>query len=107
MRKRFADGWCAAFTRANLEGEPDVYLLGLGIVLLILKWLAIGPAADWSWWIVIAPFIAAALWWEWADWSGYTKRKAMEKDDQQRLDRINRQRDALNQKRRSAPPRGR
>ena len=55
-----------------------MYLLGIGIVLLLMKWQEIGPVAAWSWWIVLAPFAAAALWWTWADWSGYTKRKAME-----------------------------
>ena len=34
-------------------------------------------------------------WWAWADWSGYTKRRAMEKMDKRRTDRIERQRDAL------------
>lgn len=95
------------YLRPSIVEEPDVYFLGLGIVLLLLKWQEIGPVANWSWWVVLIPFGAAALWWEWADWSGYTKRKAMEKEDRQRLDRINRHRDALGQKRRPTPPRGR
>ena len=69
-----------------------MYLLGLGIVLLLLKWQEIGPVATWSWWWVLAPFAGAALWWTWADWSGYTKRKAMEREDLGKLDRINGQR---------------
>ena len=53
------------------------------------------------------PFAAAALWWTWADWSGYTKRKAMEAEDQRKLDRINRHREAIGQKAKTAPPRRR
>ncbi|HPR45258.1 MAG TPA: TIGR04438 family Trp-rich protein, partial [Ottowia sp.] len=41
----------------------------------------------------------------WADWSGYTKRKAMEKEDQRKLDRINRNREAIGQKAKAAPRR--
>ena len=75
-----------------------MYLLGLGIILLLLKWLAVGFFADLAWWWVLAPFVGAALWWVWADASGYTKRKAMERDDERKLERINRQRKALGQK---------
>ena len=79
-----------------------MYLLGIGIVLLLMKWQEIGPVAAWSWWIVLTPFAAAALWWTWADWSGYTKRKAMERDDQRKQDRINRHLEAIGQKPREA-----
>lgn len=75
-----------------------MYLLGLGLVLLLLKWLEYGPVATWSWLVVLAPFALAALWWAWADWSGYTKRKAMEKEDQRKQDRINRYREAIGAK---------
>jgi small Trp-rich protein len=57
-----------------------MYLLGLGIVLLVMKYLEWGFVANWSWWLVLLPFGLAALWWAWADSSGYTKRKAMEQD---------------------------
>src|SRR6476469_771477 len=30
--------------------------LGVGIVLLALKYLEITAVADWSWWVVLAPF---------------------------------------------------
>ena len=70
-------------------------LLGLGIVLLAMKYLEIGPPAAWSWWAVLSPFAAAVVWWAWADWSGYTKRKAVEREDQRRQDRIDRQRSQL------------
>ncbi|MBX9958932.1 MAG: TIGR04438 family Trp-rich protein [Burkholderiaceae bacterium] len=72
-----------------------MYFLGLGIVLLLMKYLDIDPVMGWSWWIVLAPFALAMAWWTWADASGYTRRKAMEREDQRRLDRINKQRDAM------------
>ena len=33
-----------------------MYLLGLSLVLLALKYFEIGPVAAWSWWWVLAPF---------------------------------------------------
>lgn len=77
-----------------------MYLLGLGIILLLMKYLDIDPVMGWSWWIVLAPFGLAVAWWSWADASGYTRRKAMEREDKRRLDRINKQRDAMGLKRR-------
>jgi small Trp-rich protein len=76
-----------------------MYLLGLGIILLLMKYLDIDPVVSWSWWIVLAPFGLAVAWWSWADASGYTRRKAMEREDKRRLDRINKQRDAMGLKR--------
>ena len=72
-----------------------MYFLGLGLVLLVMKYLEIGPVASWSWWLVWMPFGLAVLWWGWADKSGYTKRKAMERENQRRQDRIDKNRDAL------------
>ena len=71
-----------------------MYLLGVGIVLLLLKYLEIGPVAAWSWLWVLSPFGLAVVWWSWADASGYTKRKAMEKVDQRKQDRIDKNRAA-------------
>ena len=72
-----------------------MYLLILGLGLMVLKYLEIGFVADLSWWWVLSPFALAAAWWAWADSTGYSKRKAMEKMDQKKQGRIDRQRDAL------------
>jgi len=72
-----------------------MYLLGLGLILLVMKYLEFGPVATWSWWLVLAPFGLAVLWWAWADWSGYTKKKAMERDDARRQTRIDKTRKTL------------
>ncbi len=72
-----------------------MYFLGIGLVLLLLKYLEAGPVAAWSWWVVLSPLGLAAIWWAWADWSGYTKKKAMEKMELRKQNRIDKQRSAL------------
>jgi small Trp-rich protein len=72
-----------------------MYLLGLGLVLLLLKYMEWGPVALWSWWLVLSPFALAVVWWAWADATGYTKRKAMEADDKRRDERRARTKEAL------------
>ena len=69
--------------------------LGLGIVLLAMWYLEIGPVATWAWYIVFAPFGLAIAWWAWADSSGYTKRKAMEKENAKRQARIDKNKEAI------------
>lgn len=72
-----------------------MYLLGLGLIMLALKYFEIGPVATLSWLWVLSPFAAAVAWWTWADWSGYTKRKAMEKEDARKQERVEKSRAAL------------
>jgi len=72
-----------------------MYFLGLGIVLLAMKYLELGPVAGWDWWVVLAPFGLAMAWWYWADASGYTKRKAMERENDRKQQRIDRNKDAI------------
>lgn len=72
-----------------------MYLLGLGVALLLMKYLEIGPVAEWSWLWVLAPFAGAVVWWAWADATGYTKRKAVERMDKRASDRREKQRKAL------------
>jgi small Trp-rich protein len=72
-----------------------MYLLGLGVVLLAMKYLEMGPVATWEWWWVLSPFALAVVWWTWADWSGYTKRKAVEKEEQRKQARIDKSREAI------------
>ncbi|MEO7887278.1 MAG: TIGR04438 family Trp-rich protein [Polaromonas sp.] len=72
-----------------------MFFLLIGVIALALKYLEIGPVATLSWWIVLAPFALAALWWWWADASGYTKRKEVDKMDKRKQDRIEKQRAAM------------
>jgi small Trp-rich protein len=62
-------------------------LLGVG-----LKYIEVGMVAGWSWWIVLSPFAMAVAWWAWADSSGYTKRKVIEREEARKQARIDRQR---------------
>jgi small Trp-rich protein len=75
--------------------EIDMYFLGFGIVLMLLKFLEIGPTASWDWWVVLAPFGLAVAWWAWADMSGYTKKKAMDRMDDRKQARIDKNREAI------------
>jgi small Trp-rich protein len=72
-----------------------MYLLGLGVILLVLKYLEIGTVATLAWWWVLSPFAAAVVWWSWADWSGYTKKKAMEREEARKQARLEKSRAAL------------
>ncbi|MEN9904229.1 MAG: hypothetical protein RLZZ555_794 [Pseudomonadota bacterium] len=65
-----------------------MYLLLLGLVLLGLKYLDVGPLAGWSWWWVLSPFALAVVWWWWADRSGYTKRQEAKKMDERKARRL-------------------
>ena len=56
-----------------------MYLVVLGVLLLVLKLTDLGPVAGMPWWAVLLPFGLAVLWWAWADASGWTKRREMDK----------------------------
>ncbi len=72
-----------------------MYFLMTGLLLLFMKYIEIGPPTDWSWWVVLTPFGLAAVWWWWADWSGYTKKKQVEKENLRRQARIDKSREKL------------
>ncbi len=72
-----------------------MYFLGLGLVLLVMKYLEIAPVAAWQWWVVLSPFGLAVLWWAWADWSGYTKKQAMRRENARKQVRIDKTREAI------------
>ncbi len=65
----------------------------LGVLLMLGNFLDIGPSAGWTWkltgdlWKFCLPFVFAAIWWAWADWSGYYKRREMERMDEKRKKR--------------------
>ena len=80
-----------------------MYLLLIGILGLVLKYLEMGPVANLSWWWVFFPFALAVAWWSWADASGYTKRKEIEKMEIRKKHRIDKQRAAMGQLPRRRP----
>jgi small Trp-rich protein len=69
--------------------------LGLGIILLVMKYMEMGPVAAWDWWVVLSPFGLAVAWWTWADWSGYTKKKAVQRENERKQARIDKSKEAL------------
>ena len=72
-----------------------MYFLAIGLLLLLMKYMEFGPVAEWSWYVVLAPFGLATLWWWWADATGYTKRKAVEKENAKKKARIDKSREQL------------
>jgi len=72
-----------------------MYFVGLGLLLMGMKYLEIGPVATLSWIWVLSPFALAVAWWSWADASGYTKRRAMERENERRNARIARNRENI------------
>lgn len=67
----------------------------LGILMLAMKLAEFGPVANWSWWIVLAPFALAAMWWAFVDATGMTQRRAMDKMERVKAERRNRNLEAL------------
>lgn len=72
-----------------------MWFLMLGVLGVALKYLEIGPVATLSWWIVLIPFALAVAWWSYADASGYTKRKVIERENERKAERVDRQRSRL------------
>ena len=72
-----------------------MFFLLLGIAGLLLKYLGIPPVAELAWWMVLTPFGMAVAWWSWADSSGYTKRKEIEKMEERKKLRLEKQQEAI------------
>ena len=72
-----------------------MWFVVLGVLLIALKLADFGPVALWGWWWVLSPFAAAALWWAFADSSGWTKRREMDKLEDKKLERRRKNMEAL------------
>jgi small Trp-rich protein len=66
-----------------------------GVILLLMKVNEVGAVATWPWWQVFVPFGLAVAWWAWADATGYTKRKVVEKENARKQERIQKQKEKL------------
>ena len=70
-----------------------MFFIIIGVLLLALRIAGVSPMADWNLelfgdlWKLALPFILALVWWAWADGSGLTKRREMEKDEQRKTER--------------------
>lgn len=73
----------------------------IGVVVIVLHFAGIGPMAAWTWnltgdlWLFCAPFVVALIWWAWADASGLNKRREMERMDEKRRERRQKNLEAL------------
>jgi len=69
-----------------------MYLLVIGFLLVIMKFMEFGPVAGWSWWIVLSPFAIIIFWWEVIErvFKLREKREAAQlaKDRKERADRL-------------------
>ena len=72
-----------------------MYFVLIGVLLLVLKFAEVGAVATWPWWGILSPFGLAVVWWIFADQTGYTKRKEMEKMDERKVARRNKSMAAL------------
>jgi small Trp-rich protein len=70
-------------------------MLVIGLLLLVAKIAEWGPFAEWSWWIVLAPFALAVAWWQFSDSTGLTQKRAMDKMESRKVQRRERAMDAL------------
>ena len=67
----------------------------IGVLLIVLKLADIAPVATMAWWWVLSPFALAAAWWAYADGSGLTKRREMDKLEDKKKERRQKAMDAL------------
>lgn len=72
-----------------------MWFVVLGVLLIAMKLADIGFVTDWSWWAVLSPFAAAAVWWAYADSSGLTKKREMDKLENKKLNRRRRNLEAM------------
>ena len=64
-----------------------MYAVVIGVLLVALKLAEVEPVVGWSWFWVLLPLGVAVLWWEYADRSGYNKRKEIEKMEEKKRQR--------------------
>ncbi len=70
-------------------------LVIVGTLLLIAHLADFGPFGSWPWYVIAAPFVGAVLWWNFADNSGWTQRRAMAKMERKKAERREKAMDAL------------
>lgn len=72
-----------------------MYMLGISIIAMLLWYFEIGPVGRMDWWWLLVPLGITAAWWTFADLTGYTKRREMEKMENRKNDRLAKQREVL------------
>ncbi|MFO1272126.1 MAG: TIGR04438 family Trp-rich protein [Rubrivivax sp.] len=72
-----------------------MWFLVVGVLLLVMKIAEVGPVADWSWVVILAPFGLAVTWWAIADSTGMTQRRAIQRMEDRKRERRERDMKAL------------
>jgi small Trp-rich protein len=72
-----------------------MWFVVVGVLLVLMKWLEVGPVADWSWWVILVPFALAVAWWAFSDATGMSKQREMDKVERKRQERRRKAFDAL------------
>lgn len=69
--------------------------IAIGVLGILLKLIGVGLVENISWPWILSPFALAAAWWAWSDSSGRTQRLAMDRLDQRKEARRQKQMEAL------------
>ena len=76
-----------------------MFFVLVGVLMLLMQSLGIGPLAEWTWaddWmLLLAPFGLAVVWWFWCDVTGFTQKQAMKRDQNRRDSRRQKAMDAI------------
>lgn len=72
-----------------------MWMLLIALLLTVLRYLEVGPLAGLSWWWLLLPYGLTVAWWSFADATGWTKRRAVEREEARKLKRIERQKAAM------------
>lgn len=67
----------------------------IGVALVVLHMLEIGPFGQLAWGWVLAPFGLALAWWAWSDATGLTRRREEARMEERRQARRNKHIEAL------------
>jgi len=72
-----------------------MWMLLIALLLTVLRYLEVGPLAGLSWWWLLLPYGLTVAWWSFADATGWTKRRVVEREEARKLKRIERQKAAM------------
>jgi small Trp-rich protein len=87
------NGFCRAAVDASPKSDLHLkqgiamYLVVLGAILLLLKTFDVSFVDKLPWWGALLPLGLAMIWWAWADASGWTKRREMDKMELRKKER--------------------
>jgi small Trp-rich protein len=72
-----------------------MWFVVIGCLLLAMKMGDVELVAAWPWWVILAPFGLAVLWWSFSDSMGLTQAREIRKMEDRKVDRRRRAMEAL------------